>query len=118
MPLDQHTHEIVAAFQRYTRTGDEAEVDAFSLTELRLADEQLGHRDVRAAYRLAIQNRIRQLEEQDRLQQENEQEQDRRLHEEGMEQDRRRHESRVRAFQLLMTLIVGIIVGLIIAKLA
>ncbi len=118
MPLDQHTHEIVAAFQRYTRTSDEAEVDAFSLTELRLADEQLGHRDVRAAYRLAIQNRIRQLEEQDRLQHENQQEQDRRLHEKEMEKDRRRHESRVRAFHVIIALIVAIIAGLIIAKLA
>ncbi len=118
MPLDQHTHEIVAAFQRYTKTRDETEVDTFSLTELRLANEQLGHRDVRAAHRLAIQNRIGQLEEQDRLQHENEQEQDRRLHEEEMEQDRRGHESRVRAFHLIMALLVAIIAGLIIAKLA
>lgn len=38
--------EIFAAFQRYLASNDSIETDAFSLKELRSADEQFGQRDV------------------------------------------------------------------------
>lgn len=57
-----------------------------------MADEQLGQRDVGAGFRIAILNRIRELEDE----------------------DRRKHESKIRALHL----VVGIFVGLLVAGLA
>ena len=82
----------MAAFQRYLRTGDTAEIHAFSLEHLQSADEQLGQRDVGAGFRLAIQNRIKYLQEQ----------------------ERRVHESKIRGWNL----VTGIIIGLVVAGLA
>lgn len=85
-------NEIVSAFQRYQANDDRTEIDAISLTELRMTDEQLGQSDVGAGFRIAILNRIRALEED----------------------DRRKHESKIRAWNL----VVGIVVGLLVAGLA
>jgi hypothetical protein len=84
--------EIFAAFQRYLANNDSTEIDALSLKELRSADEQLGQRDVGSGPRIAIQNRIKNLELN----------------------DARAHESKIRAWNL----VTGIIVGLVVAGLA
>lgn len=60
--LNKETFELMSAFQRYIKTGNHAEIEAFSLAELRLADTRLGNRDVGADFRLAIQRRITDLE--------------------------------------------------------
>jgi hypothetical protein len=85
-------NEIVATFQRYQASNDRSEIDAISVSELRMTDEQLGQRDVGAGFRIAILNRIRELDEE----------------------ARRKHESKIRAWNL----VVGIAVGLLVAGLA
>jgi len=60
--LNKETAEVMAAFQRYIKSGDPAEIEAFGLAELRLADTRLGNRDIGADFRLAIQNRIADIE--------------------------------------------------------
>jgi hypothetical protein len=81
-------NEIVATFQRYLSTNDTSETDNFSLKELRSADEQLGQRDVGANFRIAIKNRISELE----------------LNE------TRKHESKIRAWNLLTGILIGVVV--------
>ena len=85
-------NEIVSAFQRYQTSNDRSEINAISVSELRMTDEQLGQRDVGAGFRIAILNRIRELDEE----------------------ERRKHESKIRAWNL----VVGIFVGLLVAGLA
>ena len=55
--------KVVAAFQRCIKNGTKAEVEGYSLEELRRADQQLGTRDTDAGYRLALKERIEELEE-------------------------------------------------------
>lgn len=85
-------NEIVSAFQRYLASNDRSEINAISVNELRMTDEQLGQRDVGAGFRIAILNRIRELDED----------------------ARRVHESKIRAWNL----VVGVIAGLLLAGLA
>lgn len=85
-------NEIVSAFQRYQVSNDRDEINAISISELRMTDEQLGQRDVGAGFRIAILNRIRELDED----------------------DRRKHESKIRVWNL----VVGIVAGLLVAGLA
>lgn len=85
-------NEIVAAFQRYLSTNDTSEIDNFSLKELCSADEQLGQRDVGADFRIAIKNKISELELQ----------------------DTRKHEGKIRAWNL----VTGVLIGLVVTGLA
>lgn len=84
-------NEIASAFQRYLASNNRSEIELFSLDELRSTNEQLGQRDVGEGYRIAIHNRIKDLEEN----------------------ERRCHESKIRAWNL----VVGVLVGLLIAAL-
>lgn len=84
-------NEIATAFQRYLASNNRFEIELFSLDELRSTNEQLGQRDVGEGYRIAILNRIKDIEEN----------------------ERRRHESKIRAWNL----VVGVLVGLLIAAL-
>ena len=84
--------EVIAAFQRYLVNNNDDEIKEFSLEELRSADERLGQRDVGAGFRIAIQNRIKELELR----------------------ESRRHESWIRVWNL----ITGILIGLVVAGLA
>lgn len=85
-------NEIVSAFQRYQTSNDRSEINAISVSELRMTDEQFGQRDVGAGFRIEILNRIRELDEE----------------------ERRKHESKIRAWNL----VGGIVVGLLVAGLA
>ena len=85
----QRSNDIVSAFQRYRSSNDTSEIDTFTLKELRSADEFLGARDLNKGFRIALKNKIKDLE----------------LNES------RTHESKVRAWQLVTTLIVGLTVG-------
>jgi len=83
------TREIVAAFQRYLSTSDTKEINGFSLKELRFADEQLGLRDANAGFRLAIQNQIKDIELQ----------------------ESRKHERKIRAWNLVTGILIGLVVS-------
>ena len=85
-------NEIISAFQRYLASNDRSEINNIPVSELRMTDDQLGQRDVGAGFRIAILNRIRELDET----------------------ERRKHESKIRAWNL----VVGIAVGLLVAGLA
>jgi hypothetical protein len=82
-------NEIGAAFQRYLTSNDTSEIDAFSLQELRSADEQLGEKDINAGFRIAIRNKICDLKLK----------------------ETKKQECKLRA----MNLLVGILIGFVIA---
>lgn len=93
---DQRKQEIVAAFQRSLKRDNKDEIESIDIIELRQTDEMLGNRDISAGFRLALQNRIKELE--------------------GIETktEQRRHESKIRAWNL----VTGILIGLVISGLA
>lgn len=84
--------EIIATFQRALRTRDQTEVNTFSLEELKLANQQLGWRDQNADFRLALQDRIKEIESKSEV----------------------KKQSHNRALNWFITLCIGIIVGLVI----
>jgi hypothetical protein len=86
------TQETCAAFQRYLASNDSSEIDNFPLKELRSADEQLGQRDTGAGFRIAMQNKIKDLELK----------------------EAREHESKIRALNIA----IGILIGVVVAGLA
>ncbi len=92
MISENKKREILAAFQASLKRDNSEQVESYSLSELRDADAMLGDSDVNAGYRLALQNRIADLEK-------------------GGD---RKHESKVRA----RTLVIGAIITLVIAGLA
>lgn len=93
---DQRKQEIVAEFQRTFKRDNKEEIDAIDLVDLKQADEMLGNRDINAGFRLAMQNRIKVLEDSE------------------TKKEQRQHESKIRAWNLA----TGTIIGLIIAGLA
>ncbi|WP_077730027.1 hypothetical protein [Methylocaldum sp. 14B] len=93
---DQRKQEIIAAFQRSFKRDNRDEIASIKLAELRQADEMLGDRDLSAGFRLAMRNRIRELEEAE------------------AKNEQRTYESRIRAWNL----VTGILIGLVIAGLA
>ena len=54
--------EVVTAFQRYDKSGAISEIVLIKLEELRRTDVRLGNRDVNSGFRIALLNRIRDLE--------------------------------------------------------
>jgi hypothetical protein len=60
--LDKNTLAIVSAFQRLAKNADPSETDAIPLETLRRADAVLGSRDRSSPYRLALRQRISNLE--------------------------------------------------------
>jgi len=63
MAVDQQTLEVMAAFQRYVKSRALSEIAIYSLEDLRRADEVLGHRDSNADFRIALRNRIKEIDE-------------------------------------------------------
>lgn len=82
-------NEIASAFQRYLASNSRSEIELFSLDELRSTNEQLGQRDVGEGYRIAIRNHIKDIEEK----------------------ERRRHESKIRAWNLVVVVLVGLLIA-------
>lgn len=60
--LDNEVLAVVAAFQRWTKGADSAEIEGMSLDSVRKADVALGGRDINASFRLAMKRRIGELE--------------------------------------------------------
>lgn len=83
--------EIVAVFQQSFKRDNSADIEAIRIDELRDVIAMLGPSDLNAGYRIAVQNRIGELDQQ----------------------EQRKHESKIRAWNL----VVGIIAGLAIAGL-
>ena len=54
--------EVVTAFQRYDKSRAISEIVLIKLEELRRTDVRLGNRDVNSGFRIALLNRIRDLE--------------------------------------------------------
>ncbi len=92
MISEDKKREILAAFQATFKRDNSEQVESYSLSELRDADAMLGNQDLNAGFRIALHNRIADLEKG----------------------EDRRHESKVRAWNL----VTGIIIGLVIAGLA
>jgi hypothetical protein len=62
MAVDQQTLEVMAAFQRYVKSRALSEIASYTLEDLRRADEVLGHRDINADFRIALRNRMKEIE--------------------------------------------------------
>ena len=92
MISEDKKREIVAAFGADLKRDNSAQIKSYSLSELRDTDAMLADRDLNAGFRIALQNRIGDLEKG----------------------DDRKHESKVRA----LNLVTGIIIGLVVAGLA
>ncbi|QOJ19447.1 MAG: hypothetical protein HRU77_01295 [Gammaproteobacteria bacterium] len=60
--LDEESWKIVAAAQRYEKSGDPSELNEYDLSALKKADYQLGNRDVNTGWRKAIQDLIHDIE--------------------------------------------------------
>ena len=92
MISEDKKREILAAFGAMFKRDNTEQVESYPLSELRDADAMLGDRDLNAGYRIALRNRIAVLDKG----------------------EDRQHESKVRAWNL----VTGIIIGLVIAGLA
>lgn len=88
---EQRKNQIASAFQASFKRDNSAEIDAFSVAELRDVDEMLGERDLNAGYRIALRNRIRDLEAS------------------HSQREQRAHESYIRAWNLVIGLVAGIL---------
>lgn len=56
--LDEQSWQVVAAAQRYVKTGNLSEMREFDIAALKKADYQLGNNDIHAGWRKAIQDLI------------------------------------------------------------
>lgn len=63
MQLDKESWEIIAAAQRYVKTGDPSKLNTYGLKALKKADYQLGSRDISEGYRRAIRYLIQRIED-------------------------------------------------------
>lgn len=89
---EDRKREVVAAFQASFKRDNRSQIEEISLADLRDTDEMLGDRDINAGFRLALRNRIRELETTAAL------------------AEQRRHESHVRVWNLIVGAIAGILV--------
>nr|WP_321467256.1 hypothetical protein [uncultured Desulfobulbus sp.] len=60
--LTKETWIVINEFQKYVK-GADSFVESFSLEEIRKADEEIGARDENQGFRLAMRNRIQDLEQ-------------------------------------------------------
>jgi len=88
MISEDKKREIVADFQTTFKRENSEQVESYSLLELRDADAMLVDRDLNAGFRIALQNRIAALEKN----------------------DDRKHESKVRAWNLVTGIIIGLLI--------
>lgn len=85
-------NEIISMFQRYLASNDPSEVNKIKVEELVAAEARLGLKGINPNFREVIKNKIRDLELK----------------------EARKHESKIRAWNL----ITGLILGLTIAGIA
>lgn len=82
-------NEIVSMFQRYLGNNDPSEINKIKLEELISADARLGFRDINSNFRAVIKNKIKELELK----------------------EVRKYESKVRAWNLITGLIIGLTIA-------
>jgi len=82
-------NEIVSMFQRYLSDNDPTEINKINVEDLIVAKARLGLKGINPNFREAIKNKIRDLELQ----------------------EARKHESRIRAWNLLTGLILGLTIA-------
>ena len=82
-------NEIVSIFQRYLANHDPSEINRLTLEELVSADERLGIRGINPNFRTVIRNKIKELELK----------------------ESRKHESKIRAWNLVTGLILGLTIA-------
>jgi len=85
---EQRKAEVMSIFQASFKRDNSADVDRLTLAELRDTDEMLRDRDLNAGFRLALRNRIKHLEEK----------------------QGQRRESYVRAWNLVVGVLAGILI--------
>ncbi|MEO0364968.1 MAG: hypothetical protein AAF265_05680 [Pseudomonadota bacterium] len=83
--------QVIAAFQRYLSGKSRDDIESFSLEDLRRTDEILGDRDTNAGFRIALRNRIKEMESN----------------------EERKYESKTRVFDFVLGIAVGVIVSYI-----
>jgi len=88
--LSKETWIVINEFQKHLK-GKDSIVEKFSLEEIRKADENMGARDESKSFRLAMKNRIQELQQT----------------------AERKRQSHIRAWVLFTTVLVGLLVGAI-----
>jgi len=89
---EDRKREVIATIQASFKRDNRPDVEAIPLAELRDADEMLGDRDINAGFRIALKNRIRDLEAAAAL------------------KELREHESKIRALNLVVGIVAGILI--------
>ena len=81
--------EIISIFQRYLANNDPSEINKIKLEELVAAEERLGLRGINPDFRAVIKNKINDLKLKEAS----------------------KHESRIRAWNLVTVLILGLTIA-------
>ena len=81
--------EIVSMFQRYLASKDPSEVNKLNVEELAVVEVRLGLKGINPNFREAIKNKIKELELK----------------------EARKHESKIRAWNLVTGLILGLTIA-------
>ena len=87
--------EVIATFQASFKRDNRPDVEAIPLSELRDTDEMTGDRDINAGFRIALKNRIRDLEAAASL------------------TEQRKYESKIRALNLVVGVVAGIVITVV-----
>ena len=66
MAMSNESMVVIAAFQRFVKTGGRGEIEQLAQATLERANTELGARDAGAAYRRALEDRIKELRERPR----------------------------------------------------
>lgn len=59
---NQEKMKVMSDFQKYLISRDISQIEGYSLVELRHADAAFGNLDINGGYRIALRNRIKDLE--------------------------------------------------------
>ena len=89
MKQNKSDKEIISMFQHYLSTNDSSEIDKLNSEELAVAEVRLGLKGINPTFRDAIKNKIKDLELK----------------------ESRKHESRIRAWNLVTGLILGLTIA-------
>lgn len=81
--------DVISMFQRYLSSNDPSEINKLSAEDLMVAEVKLGLQGVDANFREAIRNKARDLEIK----------------------EARKHESKIRAWNLVTGLILGLVIA-------
>jgi hypothetical protein len=92
---EKRKQEIVQAFQASFKRDNAPDIEAIPLVEMRQADEMIGDRDLNSGYRIALRNKIREIEEKEQ------------------QSSQRTYENKIRAWNLFVGIIAGVVIAVI-----